>query len=165
MPPKTSPLQPLSPLYSHYFTAKEKHDILTVPPDDFSSEINLLRILMRHYLQTCRGASGDLVSTMQALQVCTLLCEQLGVLVRVQLVHYAPHCLRDQLIDEALAMLPVFFEDDYPNNSNAIWVEGFQSGMDPPAEPSPEPVPSETSPPGALPPVASPPGSGEVPDQ
>jgi hypothetical protein len=111
MPNKPDPSPSISPLYLRYFTADEKRSLRIVPADDLSSEINLLRILARLYMQTQQSAPRDLASSMQALYTCTMLCEQLGVLVRTHNRLHGSHSLRDEILDEALASISPFLDD------------------------------------------------------
>ncbi|MGA2490524.1 MAG: hypothetical protein ABSF99_10150 [Anaerolineales bacterium] len=99
----------LSPLYAPYFTPEEKRSIRRLSGDDISSEINLLRKLIVLFMQFQQSAPADLVSSIQALRTCTLLCEQLAILVRVQDL-YHPEEIPDPLM-EALKEVPFFLDD------------------------------------------------------
>ena len=100
---------PLSPLYAPYFTPEEKKSLRHLSADDISSEINLLRKLTVLFMQFQGSAPGDLFSCIQALRTCTLLCEQLAILVRVQDL-YHPESIPDPLA-EALKDVPFDLDD------------------------------------------------------
>jgi len=100
---------PISPLYARYFTPDEKKSLRHLSADDISSEINLLRKLTILFMQFQQSAPTGLFSSIQTLRTCTLLCEGLAILVRVQELYHAEE-LQDPL-SEALKDFPPFLDD------------------------------------------------------
>jgi hypothetical protein len=111
MPDTPAPLLSISPLYARYLTRTEKTSLRRVPLDDISSEINLLRKLTALFMKLQQTAPRDLVSCIQALRTCTLLCEQLAILVRFHDRDHGPRSEWHDILDEALAQIPVFLDD------------------------------------------------------
>ena len=112
MTDKPNPPHPISRLYARYLTAEEKRALRLVPGEGVSSEINLLRLLTAHFMKFQQSAPPDLASHMQALRTFTLMCQQLTVLVRSHDLDHGPQSEMDELLDEALASLPVFLVDE-----------------------------------------------------
>ena len=96
----------ISPLYSRYLTAEEKHALQVVPVDDVSSEINLLHFLTALYLKVQQAAPSDLASRMQALRTFTLMCHQLAILVSSVDRAHSPQGMIDAALSEALDNVP-----------------------------------------------------------
>jgi hypothetical protein len=101
---------PISPLYARYFTPQEKKSLRRLSGEGISSEINLLRKLIMLFMQFQPTAPAGIFSSIQSLRTCTLLCEQLAILVRVQDL-YHPEEIPDPLL-EALKTVPFDEEDD-----------------------------------------------------
>ena len=97
---------PLSPIYSRYLTSEEKRAIRSVPVDDISSEINLVRGLSILFLKFQQSAPDDLASRMQALRTFTLLSAQLAILVRSIDPAHNPLGDSDAILAEALDNVP-----------------------------------------------------------
>ena len=112
MTDKSTPARPISRLYARYLTAEEKRALRLVPIEGVSSEINLLRLLMAHFMKFQQSAPPDLASHMQALCTCTLLCEQLAILVRSQDREHGPQSEMDDPLFEALAGMSQFAPDE-----------------------------------------------------
>ena len=108
MTDKFNPARTISRLYARYLTSQEKRALRLVPVAGVSSEINLLRVLMAHFLKFQQSAPPDLATHMQALRTCTLLCEQLAILVRSHDREHGPQSEMDDLLYEALAGMPQF---------------------------------------------------------
>ena len=112
MTDKSNPARPISRLYSRYLSSQEKQALRLVPVAGVSSEINLLHLLTTHFLKFQQSAPPDLASHMQALRTCTLLCEQLAILVRSHDREHGPQSEMDDLLYEALAGMPPFAPDE-----------------------------------------------------
>ena len=95
----------ISPLYIRYLSSQEKNALRSVPLDDFSSEINLLRVLITYLLKFQRQAPPDLYSRIHTLRTCVILIEQLAVLVRWHDRVHGPRSDLDADMAEALAMI------------------------------------------------------------
>jgi hypothetical protein len=102
---------PLNPLYTRYFSLREKRALRQVPFDDTASEINLLRVLNSLLLQFQQSAPTDLCSRMQALRTCVILNEQLALLVRAHHLAQGPQSGIGNLLEEALAGMPFNLPD------------------------------------------------------
>lgn len=110
--PKQASLSPaISRLYARYLTSDEKKSLRLVPADDVSSEINLLRMLTALFMKIQQSAPKDLSSCMQALRTCTLLCEQLAILVHFHDKEHSPLSEWNDALDEALSEVPFFLDD------------------------------------------------------
>ena len=105
------PIRPISRLYSRFLTPAEKRALRLAPAQGLSSEINLVRYLTAHFMQAQQSAPQDLASHMQALRTCTLLCEQLAVLVRACDQAHSPQSEMDDILSEAIAGLPMHESD------------------------------------------------------
>ena len=112
MPDKSNPPRPISRLYARYLTAEEKQALRLASGEGVSSEINLLRLLMVHFMKFQQSAPPDLASHMQALRTCTLLCEQLAILVRSHDREHGPQSEIDDALAEALSEMPQFEPDE-----------------------------------------------------
>lgn len=95
----------ISPLYIRYLSSQEKYALRSVPIDDSSSEINLLRVLITYLMKFQRHAPPDLYSRIHTLRTCVILIEQLAVLVRWHDRVHGPRSDLDADMDEALAMI------------------------------------------------------------
>ena len=102
---------PISRLYSRYLTPAEKRALRLVPSHNVSGEIHLLRFLAADFFKFQQSAPQDLASHMQALRTCTLLCEQLAVLVRACDQAHSPQSEMDDILSEAIAGLPMHESD------------------------------------------------------
>ena len=71
----------------------------------------MVRFLTVQFMQVQQSAPSDLISRMQALRTCTMLFQQLAVLVRACARSRDPQGEMDEILDQALDALP-FFEDD-----------------------------------------------------
>ena len=108
---KSTPPNPISPLYARYLSTEEKRSLRHVPADDISSEINLLRKLASMFMKFQQSAPSDLASCMQALRTSTVLCEQLAILARWHLRDHSPSSMVDDILTEALENVPFFIDD------------------------------------------------------
>jgi hypothetical protein len=109
---KPNPPRPISRLYARYLTSEEKRALRLVPVEGVSSEINLLRLLMAHFMKFQQSAPPDLASHMQALRTCTLLCEQLAILVRSHDREHGPQSEIQDALLEALSEMSPFAPDE-----------------------------------------------------
>jgi hypothetical protein len=112
MTDKSNPPRPISRLYARYLTSQEKRALRLVPVAGVFSEINFLRVLTAHFMEFQQSAPPDLASHMQALRTYTLLCEQLAILVRSQDREHGPQSEIDDALDEALARLPAYADEE-----------------------------------------------------
>jgi hypothetical protein len=106
-----NPPRPISRLYSRYLTPQEKQALRLVPVAGVSSEINLLHLLTAHFLRFQQSAPPDLASQLQALRTFTLLCGQLAILVRSHDREHGPQSEMDEILQDALAGLPLYETD------------------------------------------------------
>jgi len=93
-------------LYQKYFTSAEDLRLKAIPENDVSSEINLLRICLAHYIE-CYGNSlpADLKSQVSALHVTGEAASMIGSLVRTQIKAHNPQTILERAIKEALLSL------------------------------------------------------------
>jgi hypothetical protein len=103
----------LSPLYSRYLTPDEKISLRVVPVDDFSSEINLLRVLNARLLELQVSAPQSLDSRILTIRTQVIIVEQLTRLVRSHAKENDP---LDELWDEILQAINSlnFYEEVEP---------------------------------------------------
>lgn len=106
---KTNPA--LTPLYSRYLSSCEKRSLRHVPPDESSSEINLLRVLNSLLLKIQQSTPKDLYSRMQALRTSVILNEQLAYLVRSRDREIAHRSELDDSIEAAIESMADDWKD------------------------------------------------------
>ena len=90
----SNPTHRISPLYARYLTAAEKRALRATPSGNVSSEINLVRVLLAHFMEIQQSSPSDFFSRIQGLRTCLLMVEQLGVLVQS---HDRDHSAFDEL--------------------------------------------------------------------
>jgi hypothetical protein len=99
----------ISPLYSPHLSRSEKRFLRRIPIDDLSSEINLLRVLAARFMKFQSAAPPDLYSRILTLRTCSLLNEQLALLVFRHFRIHGSVSELDQAIEAAIDAL----EDDW----------------------------------------------------
>lgn len=102
---KKPPAHPISPLYARYLTSEEKKSLRSIPVDEVSSEINLLRVLSARFMNIQQSAPQDIDSHIQTLRTTIILSEQIAKLVRVHNQQHDPLAEIQDEISEALDML------------------------------------------------------------
>ena len=99
---KKLPARPISPLYARYLTSDEKRALRVVVVNDPTSEINLLRVLLAHFMQFQLSAPKEMDSRAQTLRTCLVLSEQIAKLVRAYNAEHDLLVELQDLIEQAL---------------------------------------------------------------
>ncbi len=91
-------------LYRKHFTSAEDLLLRTIPENDVSSEINLVRICLARYFEFyANSLPSDLELQVSALQVTSDAASMIASLVRTQIKFHSPDTELMRELDEALA--------------------------------------------------------------
>jgi len=79
-------------LYRKYFTSAEDILLRTIPENDVSSEINLVRICLARYFEFCGNSlPSDLKLQVSALRVISAAASMIASLVHTQIKYHSPN--------------------------------------------------------------------------